>query len=271
MLQVLLLGCISRAHSQYYYNDIVATKQAVQQYQALKANHIRHVTATSYESDNQPTENFKLEQIISPDASTVTIDASYPSTGNLLTVNKYQDGKLISTQDSSANVSTITTYTYNPDGNIASISTQTEDTFMNSHSKEVHLWQYNGNGLPEQMLRIKDGKDTTLVQLTYDNGNVAQETWKRNGKVIENYYYYYNSNNQLTDIVRYNYRVKKLLPDFLYDYDASGRVIKMTQVPTGRSDYMIWQYIYNSNGLKEKELLFNKQQQPVGRIEYKYQ
>lgn len=271
MLQVLALCFLNAAHSQYYYNDIVATKLAAQQYQALKANHIRHVTAESFESNNQPTENFHLEQTISPDASTITINASYPSTGNLLTVNTYKNGKLVSTQDSSANVLTTTTYAYNETGNIASITTAAIDTFMNSHSTEVHQWMYNSNGQPAQMLKIKDGTDTTFVELTYDNGNVAQETWKRKGHVVENYYYYYNANNQLTDVVRYNYRVKKMLPDYLYDYDASGRIIKMMQVPTGSSDYMIWQYIYNSNGLKEKELLYNKEQQLVGRIEYKYQ
>lgn len=271
LLQVLALCFLNAAHSQYYYNDIVATKLAAQQYQALKANHIRHVTAESFESNNQPTENFHLEQTISPDASTITINASYPSTGNLLTVNTYKNGKLVSTQDSSANVLTTTTYAYNETGNIASITTAAIDTFMNSHSTEVHQWMYNSNGQPAQMLKIKDGTDTTFVELTYDNGNVAQETWKRKGHVVENYYYYYNANNQLTDVVRYNYRVKKMLPDYLYDYDASGRIIKMMQVPTGSSDYMIWQYIYNSNGLKEKELLYNKEQQLVGRIEYKYQ
>jgi YD repeat-containing protein len=271
LVQVLIFGCISAVHSQYYFNDIIATRQAAQQYQALKSNHVRHVTAESYESDNQPTENFQLEQTISPDAGTVIINASYPSTGKLLTINTYKDGKLASTQDSSANVSTTTTYTYNDAGNIATITTQAVDTFMNSHSTEVHLWKYNNSGQPAQMLRIKDGRDTTMVELTYDNGNVAQEAWKRHGKVVENYYYYYNTNNQLTDIVRFNYRAKKMLPDFLYDYDANGRVIKMTQVPTGTSDYMVWHYIYNSNGLKEKELLYNKQQQLVGRIVYKYQ
>ena len=271
MLQVVFLSCINAVYSQYYYNDLVATRQAAQQYQTLKTNHISHVTAQSFESDNQPTENFQLEQTISPDAGRVTIAASYPSTGNLLTVNTYKDGKLVNTQDSSANVSTATTYTYNDAGNIATITTETLDTFMNSHSTEVHQWMYNSSGQPAQMLRIKDGNDTTVIALTYDNGNVAQETWKRKGHVVENYYYYYNANNQLTDIVRYNYRAKKMLPDFLYDYDANGRVVKMMQVPTGRSDYMIWQYIYNDNGLKEKELLFNKQQQLVGRIEYSYQ
>lgn len=271
LLQVLLLSVMHVGYSQYYYNDIVATQQAAQQYEALKSNHITHVMAESFESNNQPTENFHLEQTISPDANLVTIDASYPSTGKLLTVNTYKNGKLYNTQDSSANVSTTTTYAYDNSGKIAAITTQTIDTFMNSRSTEVHQWIYNDNGQPAKMLKIKDGADTTVVELTYDNGNVAQETWKRRGKVVENYYYYYNGNNQLTDIVRFNNRVKKLLPDFLYDYDAQGRVVKMMQVPAGSSDYMIWQYVYNSNGLKEKELLYNKQQQLIGQIRYRYQ
>ena len=110
-----------------------------------------------------------------------------------------------------------------------------------------------------------------IAVLSKKEKQTSLEPWKSKGKVVETYYYYYNTGNQLTDIVRYNYRAKKMLPDFLYDYDANGNVVKMTQVPTGRSDYMIWHYIYNSNGLKEKELLYNKQQQLVGRIIYKYQ
>lgn len=271
MLYLLFFSTVNAAHSQYYYSDIVVTKQAVQQYNALKSNSIRHVTATSYESDNQPTENFQLAQTISPDANTVTINASYPSTGNLMTFNSYRNGRLVTTKDSSANVLTTTSYNYNDAGNIASIVMQSEDTFMNSRSVELHTWTYNTNNQPTQMLKIKDGSDTTFVQLTYENNNVAQEIWRRKGHITENYFYYYNTNNQLTDIVRYNYRVQKMLPDFLFDYDAGGHVIKMMQVPAGRSDYMIWKYVYNSKGLKEKELLYNKQQQPIGRIEYSYQ
>ena len=42
------------------------------------------------------------------------------------------------------------------------------------------------------------------------------------------------------------------------------------QVPQGSADYLVWQYIYNPNGLKQKELCFTKTKQPVGRIEYTY-
>ena len=120
------------------------------------------------------------------------------------------------------------------------------------------------------MLRIKDKTDTTVVTFTYDAGNVAQETWMRKGHVAETYYYYYNTKNQLTDIVRFNIRVRKMLPDFLYEYDEQDRISQMMQVPNGSTDYMVWKYTYNSNNLKEKELLYNKQQQLVGSVEYHY-
>ncbi len=255
--------------SQYYYNDIMALQQSQKQYTALVSAHIKHVAATSFEG-SQPVDNFKLEQTISPDNKTISITSSDPSAGNLLTLNTYSNGKLVQTKDTSTNIISVTQYSYNADGNISTITTQSDDAFMNSHSVEIHQWKYNNN-LPESMIRIKDKTDTTYVTFTYDAGNVAQETWKRKGKTVETYYYYYNTKAQLTDIVRFNIRVRKMLPDFLYEYNDAGNVAQMMQVPNGSSDYMIWKYSYNTNGLKERELLYNKQQQLIGRVEYKYE
>ena len=269
-LLFLFFFCLSSiAHSQYYYSDIIAFQQAAKQYNSLVAAHVKHVSATSYEG-NQPIDNFKLEQTISPDARTITITSSDPSTGDLYTQNKYTNSRLVQTKDTSTNLSSIANYTYDVAGNISTITTASEDAFMNSHSTETHQWIYDGN-LPQKMLRIKDKTDTTFVTFTYDGGNVAGETWKRKGHIVETYYYYYNTKNQLTDIVRFNIRVRKMLPDFLYEYDEQGRVSQMMQVPNGSTDYMVWKYSYNNNGLKERELLYNKQQQIVGRVEYQYQ
>jgi len=256
------------AHSQYYYNDIIALQQSQKQYVALTDNKIRKISAVSYEG-GQPVNDFKLEQQISADARTITITSSDPSTGSLLTINSYNNRKLVQTKDSSVNVSTTTTYQYDASGKMVTLTSKTNDAFMNSHSTEMHMWTYNGEQ-PAQMLRIKDNMDTTVIELTYDDGNVAQETWKRKGRVAETYYYYYNNNKQLTDIVRFNNRVRKMLPDFLFDYDTEGRVTQMTQVPASSDNYLVWKYTYNSKGLKEKELLYNKQQQLIGRVEYSY-
>lgn len=267
-----LFCCFSfQAKSQYYYNDIVASQVAQKQYMALKNNHVTKVTATSYENTNQPVSDFMLEQTITPDAKTITINASYPSSGNTVTTTQYENDRPIKTYDSSANVVTITTYTYNENGRIKSITTQTDDAFMDSHSKETHQWFYDNNN-PSYMLRIKDNVDTTIVRLIKDeHGNIGQENWEKKGRTIESYYYYYNDENNLTDIVRYNARAKKMLPDFLYDYSNNGLVDQMRQMPAGSSDYMIWKYVYNDKNLKQQELLYNKQNQLVGKIVYQYQ
>ena len=99
------------------------------------------------------------------------------------------------TKDSTTNVLSLTQYDYDAAGNISTITTTSDDAFMNSHSIETHQWRYSNN-LPQKMLRIKDKTDTTFVTFTYDAGNVAQETWTRKGHVAETYYYYYNTKNQ---------------------------------------------------------------------------
>lgn len=267
-----LFICITiTGYTQYYYNDIVATQLSRQQYISLKNNNIKTVTAVSYESDNEITSDFKLQQQITPGAKSITIYTSHPSSGDDVSTTYYDNDKLVKTVDSSGNVVTTITYQYNANGSLDNILTQTHDGFMNSHSEELHQWVYN-NGQPLYMLRIKDKTDTTNIEFSYDEqGNVAQENWKKKGRIAESYYYYYNTNKQLTDIVRYNNKAKKMLPDFLYEYDAEGRIIQMTQVPAGSNDYMVWKYVYNNKGLKQNELLFTKQNKLVGKIEYQYQ
>lgn len=259
------------SYSQYYYNDIVALQQSQKQYEALKNNNIKSVTATSYENDNQPVQNFSLEQRISAGAKTITVTSSDPASGITYTTNEYQNNKIKRSTDSTDKVVTVATYNYNDSGKLLTLITETHDAFMNSHSQELHQWHYNGD-VPDYMLRIKDNADTTRIDFTYDEqGNVAQESWNKKGRNIENYYYYYNDNHQLTDIVRYNSRAKKMLPDYLFDYNANGRISQMTQVPAGNDNYMVWKYVYSGSGLKQRELLFNKQNQLVGRIQYQYQ
>ena len=122
-----------------------------------------------------------------------------------------------------------------------------------------------------KMLLIKNNSDTTTVEFVKDeHGDIAEERWRKKGNLVENYFYYYNDQHKLTDIVRYNERAQRLLPDYLFSYDSNGTLVKLTQIPQGSADYLIWQYVYGPNGLKQKELCFNKQKQPVGTIEYIY-
>lgn len=268
---LVLFFIVSSTQAQYYYNDILAAAQTNKQYQVLKANRIQQVSARSFENDNSPTPAFELSQQISKDARKITTRSNYPSAGRSFSVSYYENGQLIKTEDSSANVLTVTTYTYTPQNQLSTLTISTVDTFMHSQSAELHVWQYQGNGLPQRMLKIKDGRDTTEVSFVNDEqGNIGEEHWKRKGRTLETYYYYYNDQHQLTDIVRFNSKVKKLLPDYLFQYDKEGRVSQMTQVLLGNTNYMVWYYLYDEDGLKQQELCYNKKKELVGKIEYSY-
>src|SRR5262249_4465011 len=149
--------------------------------------------------------------------------------------------------------------------------TQTDDTSMNVYSTELHQWFYT-SGIPDSMLRIKEGTDTTVVLFKKDDKqDVTEEMWMKKGKLLEHYYYYYNDQAQLTDVVRFNYKAQQMLPDFLFQYDPTGIISQMTQVPQGSSDYVIWQYVYDNRGLKTQDVLFDKKQELLGTITYYYQ
>ena len=266
---IILLMNVYSAYSQYYYNDILTTRQTNDQYLLLKNNHIQKVTAKSFEADGSLTENFMLQQNISSNSDVITTTAEYPSTGNSISTSYYANNRIIKTIDTVEKIKSTITYSY-ADNNLASITTTTEDNFMNTSSTEVHQWLYQ-NDQPVQMLLIKNQVDTTVIDFVKDDeGNIGEEHWNKKGRRTENYFYYYNQQHKLTDIVRYNTRAQRLLPDFLFEYDNNGALIKFTQIPQGSDDYLIWQYLYAPNGLKQKEMLFNKQKRNIGTIEYTY-
>jgi hypothetical protein len=257
--------------AQYYYNDVVANKISNNQQKILKQNKIRSVKAVSKEADNTIVEGFSVEQKINSSATEIiTTSKSTLGKASILT-SSYADGKIVKTNDESDGVQTITEYVYDEIGLLKSVISSTIDTSMNSATSESHDWYYNTNGTPIKMIKIKNNTDTTVVQFVLDDkGFVGEEHWKRKGRNAESYYYYYNEAGLITDIVRYNSRVKKMLPDFVYEYDAAGRVKQMIQVLAGGSNYNTWKYAYNENGLKQKETCYDKQKQLVGVIEYIY-
>lgn len=258
------------SYCQYYYNDILTISQTNNQYRLLKNNHIQQMSARSYEANGELTNDFMLRQTISRNSTVITTTAEYPSTGMSISTSYYENDKIVNSSDSVENLKSTTAYSYS-DNKLISINTTTEDKFTNTSSEEMHQWFYE-NEMPVKMLLIKDNNDTITVNFTKDeDGNIAEERWIKKGKRIQNYFYYYNSRHQLTDIVRYNAKAQRLLPDYLFEYDNNGVLIKLTQVPQASDNYIVWQYIYLPNGLKEKELLFNKQKQPIGKVEYSYQ
>jgi len=272
MLTIVCFFAVTGSYSQYYFNDIVSTQLSNDQYKLLRANKIKKIKATGFEADNTPTDGFLLEEDISLDGKRIILSTT-TSTGSSSVINHfYELNRLKRTQTGSKNIDNKTDYTYTDKGQLQKIVLTTTDTAMKSTLTEVHEWNYNEAGQPVSMLKIKNKTDTMFIELVKDEqGSVVEEHWKKKNRTVETYYYYYDANKQLTDIVRYNAKLKKLLPDFQYEYDASGRVSQMTQVSMTSANYFIWKYTYNDKGLKQKETGFDKERKMVGSIQYSYE
>jgi hypothetical protein len=162
-------------------------------------------------------------------------------------------GQLVRSSDSSNTALNYSVYTYDAGGLLQTIETTSQAYAYQTRATEKHLWFYK-EGKPERMLNIKNNSDTTEVKFVQDEkGNIAEEEWVTKGKLQEKYYYYYNEANQLTDIVRFNEKARRLLPDFLFEYTTTGLLQQMIAVQSGSSNYLIWNYEYNEKGNQTKE------------------
>ncbi len=269
---LLLITCtiiLAETQAQYYYSDIIGTQLTNHQYKLIKDNQLKKITATSYEG-NQPSTDFMLEQTITNNGQILTRSASSGNAESFFR-SVYSNDKVVKTVDSSNSAINTVVYQYLGD-KLTAVNSTNKDFDGTFSSTEDHAWFHNSKGQPERMLKVKNKFDTTLVVFIYDEaGNIAEEIWKKKNRITETYYYYYNSKNQLTDIVRYSRKARQMLPDYIFEYDENGKVNQMTQAQTNSANYLIWKYLYNARGLKEKELAYNKNKEFLGRVEYSYQ
>jgi len=57
----------------------------------------------------------------------------------------------------------------------------------------------------------------------------------------------------------------------MFEFDEKDRIVqKITTTSSLHLGYLIWRYVYNENGLKTKEALFNDNKEMTGKIEYNY-
>jgi len=272
-----LFVAITSAKSQYYFTDIVSHRQSDYQYKQLIAAKVTHMQAVSYGKDSTTVSTtFTLEQDIIDGGKKVITKTTLANSGTTIIENNYRNDQLITSLNSIvqplSTVVTKTAYTYSDQGEILSIFSNSLDTIASvSGFSERHIWQYNDKNKPTKMLNIKNNSDTLTVLFTYDEkGNVAEEKWFRKGQTIEKYYYYYDNDGLLTDVVRFNDRVRKLLPDFVYEYDDNANIIKMTQTIKGGTDYFIWKYTYNDKNLKATESCYTRKNELQGKVVYEY-
>jgi len=259
------------AIGQYYYKDIIVSKETTEKWKDYKESNVKSINISSFEGNGQPTEGFIGKISIAGDFSQIsTYTRSDENQASTLIAKYNAQGLLINTVDTSDRFESITQYIYDDQGHVTSIMNSSLETDNQVKESEEHIWKYDQNGIPQVMLKVKENRDTAYVRFIADGkGNITEEREVHNQDSLPAIYYYYDDQNRLTDVVRYNERAKRLLPDYIFDYGNKSRITSMLVVPEG-NDYQKWIYEYNDRGLKDRETCYGKGKELLGRIEYEY-
>jgi len=267
-----LLMSSATLHAQYYYKDLIGTREINQTIRLYLSNKVLSAEATGFDGDGVKNSDFSETHNFFADKNLLKI-----ATRNKTDIiNEYYrfDGKglLTNKSDTSSSLVSTTTYTYDEKNNPALIKNMVTDTGDSIYVNEVHQWFYNDQGKPLRMLRILNNNDTTEVRFTLDEkGNVTEELPFVKKVSGEKTYYYYDDKNRMTDIVRFNTKARRLLPDYMFEYTEKNQVSqKITTLSMMDLGYLIWRYVYDNKGLKTKEASFNKDKVMTGKIEYSY-
>ena len=261
------------ANSQFYYNDILSTEELNLRMKNYRDNKINSVNATAFSSEGVKNTDFIELQEIKENGRLLKI-SSFSENIKTTVLYRFDDnGRLINQTDSAANgAKSVFDFKYDNAGKLMSVLNKVSDPDNGVRVTEDHYWLYNSSGKPEKMWKIVNKKDSTLYLFSLDErNNVADEIETRNKIRRDSVLYYYDAQNRLSDIVRYNKKAGRLLPDFMFEYDDKNRVVqKISTVTDVRIAYIIWRYQFDERGLKVKEALFNRYKQQTGRIEYRY-
>ena len=265
------------ANAQYYYNDIIGSAETERLMTTYRENKVRMASATGLDANNVKATDFLEFHEVKDNGNTLKI-TNRTSTSHSVVHHRFNaEGKLVSTTDSSAAGIFTIQYSYAADGKIARIVNSSANDATDFNFTESHTWQYNPAGKPSTMWRILSGSDyprpdTMEIRfLPDDDGNTGDEVSYRNNRETARIYYYYDDQGRVTDIVRFNTKLNKLLPDVMFEYDEQGRVIqKITTTNDRLTAYLIWRYVFDERGLKTKEALFDNNKQLKGKIDYTY-
>ena len=271
LLNIVVIALSQTASAQFYYQDIITHQQNLQQYQLQKNNRVQAISITSFEHNGEISEGFRFNQQYNASWSQLKTVAELSNAGRNVVVNYYNSqGLLYRTTDSSNGTYSVYEYIYDSLTRLIQIQNNTLAIAGKNKSAETHNWYYDQQGIPAKMERIRDKSDTMIFILIKDSaGNIIEEQGFHKGEAGEKTFYYYDNVNRLTDIARYNNRAGKLLPDYMFDYDQSGRISQMVSTQQG-SNATTWEYVYNEQGLKTTESCYLAQKKLAGRMAYQY-
>ncbi len=257
--------------AQFFYKDIWTNQQLTKEFSVLKNENIRTIAVKSFEDDGEPSEGFFCERKIDKNFTrSDMVSRSMITNQSLLTSYYNERGWIMRTVDSSETSLARSDYEYDNKGKIIKTTNFTRANDENGGITETHEYVYNAAGKPEKMLRKKNNAVVSTINFTVDDkGNIIDEQEIIKGRAGKKYFYYYDDKNRLTDVVHYNDAAKRLLPDYMYEYNLQNLVTKMTSTE-GQNNYFIWKYTYNDQRLRAGEQCFSKEKRLLGSIQYQY-
>ncbi len=268
ILIVFILNFINVSIGQFYYSDILLTQQGNTNYLNLKNNKVKKITV----NNNSNEDGIIIKQSFTDNWNVLLTEAQLSIGITNTSTQYYQNNLIVKKEEDIKNVNSTINYFYNNLGKLTQINSKSIDTAVNKSFEENHIFSYDDKAVLSKMLKIKNTNDTTFIDFSKDErNNIIEERWTYNNKLIETYYYYYNNQNLLTDIVKFNLKVNRMLPEFLFEYSFQNKLIQLTQIPFGSSNYFVWKYTFNEKQLKEKEVGFNKKAEKIGEMTYTYE
>jgi hypothetical protein len=241
--------------------------------EAYKKNGIRFVKIKSYDFEDYEIDNFLCEQEVENYGKHVITTTGSPFIGETHLHSYYTaNHKITRSVDSNPNIVIQNNYTYqNNDLVKISVKSYSPDAKQESVT-EQHIWQYDSSGLPAKMYLVKNERDTTTILIKSDKATktVTEEVWYVKGTEIDRYYYYYDDKNRLSDVVHFHKYKKKLLPEYIFEYDENGQMKRKTQYYPNTNQVMYWFYKYNDRGLVSEEYAYQKGNLFTGKLKYEY-
>lgn len=272
---VLCIGLLAglAAHSQFYYRDVIGANEMADRQQLYTKQKVHTVTVVGYDPNGRVSADFGEKREVKENGSALQITTRNESGTAVVYFRFNNKNQLVAISDTASGSGSKTLYQYDEQGRLKLVQNFTTNPIDGFDQEETHSWYYGSDGKPEKMFRIVNKRDSTEYRFGRDeSGNVADEqVYRYNQKSGDPIYYYYNEDNLLSDIVRFDKYSGQLMPELVFLYDASKRLLqKMVITSNINRDYLNWRYFFNENGLPSKEVLFNKQKEITGRFEYSY-
>jgi hypothetical protein len=271
-LFIAIISCAGNIQAQFYYKDILSQQQGQRRYLLLKQHRVSQVKVSSFEGNGDPSEGFLFEQSLNAGYTQAKTRMETGFSGKMSMISYYSNGLLSKTVDSGYMTYSSFEYGYDSLQRIVRIQQVSQTTGEKIRTSETHEWTYNEQGFPSSMIKVKDGKDSSVVHFVYDEkGRIAEEFAVTKGVSSEKTYYYYNEEGRLSDIVRYNERAKQLVADYMFDYYPDGQVKQMITLDPGSLEKGTWIYLFNEKGLTTEEKFYNGQNKLSGKMAYQYE